>query len=1146
MILDSILARIAASPIGEAVSDWARVGPTPQAGVSHAAGSLRAFLIALAAREAGAPLLCIAPTEEEAQYLYSDLHQMLGGNDESLLLFPPDAPGFYDPDAVADHLRSIQRTDALQQIKDGFGGIVVTDVRAVADRVVRPETMQSSTITVRVEEDLPPQDLAARLADLGFSVVDFVQEPGELARRGGILDVYPFTGDYPIRIEYFGDTIESLREFDPLTQRSVSRMEVARLVPSVDDQRADLRREATPADYLPAQTLLVVIEGDRIYDVAESLFEEAKSAFDRFLTHAAAAPAKRSVFDEEPAPSPLPPAERYLDAAGLRSALRPFRRLVFLDPLGPSPVETLPLVFDAGGVPQPPFHSNLKLLRRRIHTLESSGADIFLLCDNRGQQNRLFDLLELDTHESTLQLRVETLHEGFELPSSRLAVYTDHQIFNRYHRPSTRKRKRRGGISLRELQDLRAGDFVVHIDHGVGRFDGLERIDVRGKLQEVVRVLYQAGDVLYVNVSALHKLHKFTGQEGHKPELTRLGSGQWERTKSRAKKQVKEMARDLIRLYAERKSASGYAFSPDTVWQRELEAGFEFEDTPDQASASDEVKGDMERPVPMDRLVCGDVGFGKTEVAVRAAFKCVQEGKQVAVLVPTTVLADQHYETFRRRLSAYPVSVDMLSRFRSASEQRATLAALEKGTVDILIGTQRAVSADVRFKDLGLLIIDEEQRFGVRVKERLRTLRPNIDTLTLTATPIPRTLQFSLMGARDLSIISTPPPNRRPIATEIHTFDKDLIRDAILHEVSRGGQVFFIHNRVRTIEEITFMLRSLVENVRFQIGHGQMKTAELERVMHGFIKHEFDVLVCTNIVESGLDVPNANTMVIDHAERFGLADLHQLRGRVGRSDRKAFCYLLTPNIRSLTREARQRLQAVEEFADLGAGFSLSMRDLDIRGAGNMLGTSQSGFIAEIGFETFHRILDEAVHELRTEEFAHVFGETVRPPSLSDTTIDVETDALLPDSYVANRLERLSLYRRISASNTSADLREIEDELTDRFGSPPESVTNLLAAAEIKLTLQALRLPKIAFKNERLFLEMPEQNDDYFYRHVFQPLLKQFSNLGRRYVLKESPNKLRIIVQNVPDLQTARLLAHQLAALPEIDSKSDPITGYQAV
>ena len=1067
-------------------------------------------------QEAERPIACLLADAEAASYLHSDLEQLLEQPD-GLLLFPPSGQKPYDHEQIADPAPLIRRADVLQQLGEGFSGVVVTSVEALFEQVPPPQTVQQETLVIAEGEERDPQSLVERLVGQGFERVEFVEQPGEVAWRGGILDIHPFAGDYPIRIEFFGDEIESVREFDAQTQRSISRLTTARLVPNLERTTGETAEYTALFDYLPENTLLATFDEGRLAEHADALFTHAKDLYD----HAREA---------RPDPSHSDPTTRYLGGDGLTVALLKHPRLQFGTFTGQASDATLALAAQ----PQPAFNGHIKRLRQQIVENAARQVETFILCDSRGQEARLRDLLEEHIEQRQLNLIVESLHEGFEVPELGLAVYTDHQIFNRYHRPTTRKRRRRtGGLSLRELQNLRPGDFVVHVDYGIGKFAGLQKVTIREKQQEAVRVFFAGDDVLYVNVNALYKLHKYTGKEGHQPRLTKLGSGQWERTKTRTKKRIKDIARDLILLYARRKSSKGYAFEADSVWQREMEASFEFEDTPDQAVAADAVKTDMQAPVPMDRLVCGDVGFGKTEVAVRAAFKAAQEGKQVAVLVPTTVLARQHFETFKKRLGRFPLRIEMLSRFRSAKDLKDVVRDMEKGTVDIAIGTHRLVSKDVKFKDLGLLIIDEEQRFGVGVKERLRQLRVDVDTLTLTATPIPRTLQFSLMGARDLSIISTPPPNRQPILTEIHTFDKDLIRDAIIYEISRGGQVFVIHNRVQSIEEFSATLRELVPDVRIQIAHGQMKGERLERVMMGFIDKKFDVLVSTSIIENGLDISNANTIIIHNAQRFGLAELHQLRGRVGRSDRKAFCYLLVPSIHALTREARQRLQAVEEFSDLGSGFQIAMRDLDIRGAGNLLGGEQSGFIAEVGFETYHKILDEAVQELRFEEFHDLFKDAP-PPQPDETAVDVEEDAFIPESYLSNHLERLGLYRRISEAASREALAELRAEMNDRFGPVPAEVDHLILAVEMKLLGQALRLARVQFKNQRLFLDMPTQEaDPHFYDLIFHALLAALETLDRRCVLKETKSKkLRAIVQTVPDLATAKSILDKLTRVDE--------------
>ena len=1094
--------------------------------VKGAVGSLSSFVLSgllQKASEAGLQksLLCITDSIEAAQYLASDLEQ-IEGNETPILLVPPSGHKPYDTEQMVDPSAVIARTDVLQQLSGDFTGVVILSAEAAYEYVPARENIQRETQTITLGQQISIQELMGRLAEQGFKHVEFVSQPGEMALRGGILDVFPYAGSYPVRIEFFGDDVESIREFDRHSQRSVSRLNTARLVPNLDSdpihaaskEQLDNAGLDTIFSFFPKNTTIISFDKGRLLEKTDALFEASQKAHQHFLDTA-----------EEDTPPVPPPQERYLNAEAFESAWASYNHIDF-GSLARSDADT---VVQLNAKPQPSFNSSITLLRSTLLDYHNQQIDTIILCDNRGQEARLHELLEEEIERRFVKLMVESLHEGFILPGINLAVYTDHQIFNRFHRPTARKQKKKyGGLSLRELRSLSPGDFIVHIDYGVGKFAGLEHITVREKQQEAVRLLFRDNDVLYVNVNALYKLHKYSGKEGHQPRLTKLGSGQWERTKAKTKKRVKDIARDLIKLYARRKSSKGYAFPDDTLWQRELEASFQYEDTPDQRSAAEAVKRDMEQSVPMDRLVCGDVGFGKTEIAVRAAFKAAQEGKQVAVLVPTTILASQHTKTFAKRLNHYPVRIDELSRFRSTAEQKETLKALKKGDVDIVIGTHRLLSKDLSFKDLGLLIIDEEQRFGVAAKEKLRALRAEVDTLALTATPIPRTLQFSLMGARDLSIISTPPPNRQPIQTEIHTFDKDLIRDAILHETNRGGQVFFVHNRVHNIEEIADTIRMLIPNLRVQVGHGQMKPSELERVMTGFIKHEYDVLVSTNIVESGVDVSNANTMIINQAGNFGLSDLHQLRGRVGRSNQKAFCYLLVPSIHSITKEAKQRLQAVEEFSDLGSGFNIAMRDLDIRGAGNLLGAEQSGFIVDVGYETYHKILDEAVQELRSEEFSDLFTD-VTPPMPGDTTIDVEEDAYIPDFYLANNIERLNLYRRLSEASEQEAIDEMRQEMIDRFGPPPREVENLLMATTIRNMAQPLRLHKIAFKNKRLFLEFPLQKDDeFFYMKLFQKMIKDLNGLSRRYVLKENKKgRLRAIVQDVATLKDCIDILHAI-------------------
>jgi transcription-repair coupling factor (superfamily II helicase) len=1104
---------------------------TPVLQVKGAAGSLPAFLLYHLHREPAPPLCCLVPDEDAAAYLQSDLEQLLSDPEEALLRVPATQKKPYDSEQsrkLSGSTPLIERADALQRLAEGFDGILITSVPAVGELVPPPQAVQQETLTVETGEEMSLEALADRLLEQDFSPVEFVEEPGDFARRGGILDVFPYAGSYPVRIDFFGDEIDGLREFDPQTQRSVSRLTTARLVPNLEREEASRRLSGSIPifEYLPADVVLATVDESQIREGVQVQYDEATDAYDD---------RRAALQDDETDASPddlTPPGQRFLDRPALEQLLARHPRLLFGAfatsgrPAGGA-TQTLAL----GGDPQPSFNSNMDLVRDRLRENGTRDLDTFLLCDSQGQSSRLRGLLESEIDHGWARLLVESLHEGFEWPAARLAVYTDHQIFNRYHRPSTRKQDRStNGLSLRDIKNLTPGDFVVHVDHGIGTFAGLKKITVRDKQQEAVRLNFADNDILYVNVNALYKLNKYTGKEGHQPTLTKLGSEQWERTKERTKSKVKDIARDLIRLYAKRKASDGYAFSSDTTWQHEMEASFAFEDTPDQAAAAEATKRDMEDPVPMDRLVCGDVGFGKTEVAVRAAFKAVQDGKQVAMLVPTTILAQQHHETFSQRLERFPVNVEVLSRFRTRADQRAVLERLNKGQVDILIGTHRITSDDITFDDLGLLIIDEEQRFGVKTKETLREMRANIDTLTLTATPIPRTLQFSLLGARDLSLIQTPPPNRQPINTEIHTFDQDLIRDAIRYEVSRGGQAFFIHNRVKTINEIAEMVRAMVPDVRVGVGHGQMGASQLEDVMVDFLTEKLDVLVSTSIIENGVDISNANTMIINHAgDHFGLSELHQLRGRVGRSQRKAFCYLLVPSIHSLTDDARERLKAVEQFSDLGSGFDIAMRDLDIRGAGALLGAKQSGFIEDVGYETYHKILDQAIKELREEEFDDVFDGEAVPPG-PETSVDVEVNALIPDTYVRDNTERLNLYRRISDAPDETTLVDLLDEMDDRFGDAPEPVQHLLTGARLRLLGEQVRLPKVVFKNERLFLYLPSQDaDPYFYEAVFHPVLEKLALLDREYVMKDDVQGglMRAIVQDVPTLNDALAIMERL-------------------
>ena len=1015
-------------------------------------GSLVSFILALQE----SPTLCICPTWEIALQMYSDLSQVVG-EEKQLLLLPEERGN------LLNQQQEIERIEVLREISQGFNGVVLVSANALVEKFPTLSDLNHKGQIIKLGDILNMSHLVKTLQDKGFEPVNYVATVGEYAKRGGILDLFPFNAKYPIRLEFFGDEIDDIREFEIGTQKSISKLKSVQLL----DNPKSLSADIPFLNLIPKETKTFVCN-----------FAEIKSILSQHGNEI---------------------------SKPILKQLNEFPLVHFGSFIGNIEGKTQSLQ----SKPQPNFDSKITLLKERLAQNKKKGWKTYILCDTRSQELRLRDLLDLEENRTDLVLKLDTLHEGFELPEQKLALYTDHQIFNRYHRPTLHKQKhKQGGFSIRELLNLSAGDFVTHIDYGIGKYAGLHKMEVRGRVQEVVKLFFKDNDVLYVSINALYKLHKYTGKEGHQPKLTKLGTAEWERIKGNAKKKIKDISRELIKLYAQRKNTPAFAFSEDTLWQKEMEASFAYEDTPDQSKSWEDVKKDMEQSIAMDRLVCGDVGFGKTEIAIRAAFKAVQDGKQVAVLVPTTVLAAQHYETFSKRLSQYPIRVEVVSRFRTDTENKRVFEKLKEGKVDILIGTHRLASKKTEIPNLGLLVIDEEQRFGVAVKERLRQLKANVDTLTLTATPIPRTLQFSLLGARDFSVIATPPPNRQPIETQIHSFEKKLIQDAILYETSRGGQVFFVHNRIQSIEEIADIIRSLVPNIRVRTGHAQMNAEELENIMMDFIHGKFEVLVSTNIVESGLDVGNANTMIIN-----------QLRGRVGRSDRKAFCYLLTPSINSLTKEAKMRLQAIEEFSELGGGFAIAMRDMDIRGAGNLLGGEQSGFIADVGYEAYQKILEEAVLELREEEFAN--AETpITPKALSELSIDLDLDAFIPEEYVTDKVERLNMYRNLGEAFTQEKRQAVRLEWEDRFGKFPQALENLFLVMEIKNQGEQLRLQKIQWKNERLFITFPPKQDKYFYENKFHSVLEKINALPYRYVIKDENQKLRIIIQNVENLEKA--------------------------
>lgn len=1108
MALSSISAKLEQGfkPVADAIRT-----PGAKIRADRVIGSALSFLLS-AIDDKKSLTLVVAQSLDEAQYIKADLDAL--GLDK-LLHLPPSNAKPYDTEQVRDLHAAVRRTEIMELLAAGEVRWLVASPEALYEQVPDPGKVASTSLAIVRNAQLSQEQVMDFLAGAGYNQVSFVENPGEYAKRGGIIDVFPYNTDYPVRIEFFGDEVDSIREFDAGTQRSVSFLDQIRLVPAVVFKR---ELYAPITDYLPKDARIVFVQPEGVIAAFHNLYQQAESAYDA------------DKHDD-------PPADRYVSPDVLVDAVSKFR---LLEVNGTVDRQATRTVFDLGCAPQPDFNGSIKLLRQQIEQNTSSGTETVILCDNEGQRDRFEELLGDPNESLNYRLMLDRLWRGFVASGQHLAVYTDHQIFNRYYRPQARK-VRRGGISQKELRDLHIGDYVVHVDFGIGRFEGFKTIKVRDIPQESVVLRYAEDSLMYVNVSSLHKLQKYSGKEGGEPQVTKLGTGEWARKKAKTKSRLKDIARELIILYAKRKAQQAFAFAPDHAWQTEMEASFMYEETPDQMGAIEAVKEDMEKSTPMDRLVCGDVGFGKTEVAVRAAFKAVMNQKQVAVLVPTTILADQHAKTFRSRMQDFPVRVEVLSRFRTAAEITEVLKQLKQGKVDIIIGTHRLVSKDVKFKDLGLLVIDEEQRFGVATKEKLKEWRYSVDVLTLTATPIPRTLQLSLMGARDLSVITTPPPNRQPVYTEIHSFDPYLIRDAILKETSRGGQVFFIHNRVQNIEEVAAMVREFVPDIRVRYAHGQMTGAELEKIITDFYDHRFDVLISTNIVENGIDISNANTIIINRADRFGLSELHQLRGRVGRSNRKAFCYLITPPLQDLTADARRRLQSLVEYSDLGSGFHIAMRDLDIRGAGDILGAEQSGFINEIGIELYTKILNEAVQELKETEFKDLFKDLPVQVALPDTQVEMDLPAQLPKRYIADDVERLNLYRKIAGAEDVSELDKVQDEIVDRFGTMPEDAINLLLAATVRILAARQQFLKVTVRSGRMWLQCPNANteSDYYKGGHFQRLMDTLETVAKgAFSLAQKEQAVRIVVNDIDGLDGAIAFLQKLSTA---EVHAEPIT-----
>lgn len=1048
--------------------------------------------------------LFVLGDKEEAAYFLNDLEN-LHPDEKHIVFYPASYRTPYQFEET-DNANVVQRAEVLEKINHGTNTWVVTYPQALFEKIPTQKKLTENTMRVQKGKTYSLDFMNELLLEYGFERLDFVYEPGQFAIRGGILDVFSFANDQPFRVEFFGDEVDSIRTFDPVDQLSVSNHDFFNIVPNV---QRHLMQEGfgTFLDFAGKKTTVWLSSNQLVTNTLSKEYEKAVKIYDG-LNHEI----RQTI-----------PSDLYTHKTEWLEQVEKFSIIEW------GPDYTYKPDFEASFKvqAQPAFNKNFEMLKEDLALRKKAGFTNLFFSNQPKQIERLYSIFEdIGAAADDFISMPIALHEGFIMPDLKLVCYTDHQIFERYHRFKLKEgfSQAKQALTLKEIYNLQKGDYVTHIDHGVGQFSGLQTIDVNGKPQEAIRLLYRDGDVLYVSIHSLHRISKFTGKEGTAPKMNKLGTQTWNTLKAKTKTKIKEIAFDLIQLYAKRKSQPGFAFTPDTYLQNELEASFMYEDTPDQLKTTQAIKEDMESPTPMDRLICGDVGFGKTELAIRAAFKAVADNKQVAILVPTTILSHQHFRSFRDRLKDFPVNVDYINRFKSAKQVTETLKKVASGEVDILVGTHKIVGEKVKFKDLGLMIIDEEQKFGVAVKDKLKTLKATVDTLTLTATPIPRTLQFSLMGARDLSIINTPPPNRQPVLTEIIQFNEEAIRDAIAYEVSRGGQVYFVHNRLQNIREISGMIQRLCPGVRVGIGHGQMDGKQLEKIMMDFIQGEYDVLLATTIIESGIDISNANTMIINNAQNFGLSDLHQLRGRVGRSNKKAFCYLIAPKYHEMTSEARKRLEALVQFSDLGAGFNIAMKDLDIRGAGNLLGGEQSGFITDIGFEMYQKILNEAMEELRESEFKDLFAERNTDqfvPFVKDCVIETDLEIRIPDDYVNNVAERLSLYQKLDSLENQEALDRYAKTLIDRFGPLPRAVKELFRSFELRWLAQDLGIERLVMKSGTMvcyFISNPQSR--FYDSGTFQHVLRYIQSNPKDCKLSEKNDKLRLLYSSVHSIDMA--------------------------
>lgn len=1107
--LEQLLKIYIDDPRSTQVAEYLAVSPNCRIQLLGLRGAQEAFLFYGIAQHSEKAHLLIANDKEEAAYLQNNLSTLFG--DKKINFFPDSfkRPQYFE---VLSQPNILQRADTINRLnaKDDAQKIIVTYPEALFEQVVAPDVLDEDRIHIKKGESLDVDTVIDIFSAHGFNREDFVYEPGQYSIRGGIVDIFSYGNDYPYRIELFDDEIESIRTFNPTSQLSLKNIREITIVPNINT-RFERKDKVSLFQVLPENMIIWINDLQNILDRFQTCYEKAQT----FAEGVALLEEEelKKIFKDR---AFIRPAEIMADIE-TRSIISWSERKQAID-------FDKKIVYQAQ--PQPSFNKNFNLLIDDLKAKQKEGIKIFLFAENPKQIERFYSIFEdLEAHVDFHPIP-KAIHEGFIDQDLRMACYTDHQIFERFHRYKLKQGFTKDqALNLRMLRDLQPGDYVTHIDHGIGRYSGLEKIDINGHIQESVRLIYKNNDILYVSINSLHKISKYVGKDGTQPKLHKIGSDAWKTLKRKTKKKVKDIAKELIKLYAKRKASEGFAFPIDGYLQNELEASFLYEDTPDQATATEAVKEDMMKAYPMDRLICGDVGFGKTEIAVRAAFKAVVGGKQVAILVPTTILALQHYHTFNERLKEFGVSTDYLNRFKSAKQKKVIFEKLKSGEIDLVIGTHSLLNKQVGFKDLGLLIIDEEQKFGVAAKEKLRNLKANVDTLTLTATPIPRTLQFSLMSARDLSIIRTAPPNRQPIHTEVRIFNDELIKDAVDYEVNRGGQVFFVHNRVKNLPDITAMLRRLCPDVDIAMAHGQMDPKALEKTLVDFIDHRYDVLVSTNIIETGLDIPNANTIIINNAHQFGMSDLHQLRGRVGRSNKKAFCYLFSPPISSLTSDARKRLRTLEEFSDLGSGFHIAMRDLDIRGAGNLLGAEQSGFIADIGYETYQRILEDAVIELKENEYKDLFQEELEQKRyyVRDVQIDTDVEMLIPDEYITNIQERLSIYTELDKLKNEEELAAFQDKLRDRFGKIPPQVKELFSGLRLRWSCIELGFERVILKSNKLrcyFVDNPQS--PFYESEIFQKIMGYIVSKGKKegLHLKQSNRHLIVIKDGVYSLKKA--------------------------